>query len=49
MKDNGVTVAFYDQEKKKKRMQAYQGYLQKIVEKKQAKVTGNCDDLASAK
>lgn len=49
MKENGVTVAFYDQEKKKKRMQAYQGYLQKLVEKKQAKVAGNCDALASVK
>ena len=50
MKDNGVTVAFYDPEKKKKRMKAYQEYINKIAQRKQKKrAIDNADPVSGAK
>lgn len=48
MKDNGVTVAFYDPEKKKKRMKAYQEYINKIAQRKQRAID-NADPVSGGK
>ena len=47
MKEQGITVAFYDQEKRNKRMKAYKDYIDHILAKKEENGNDGCQTVAA--